>query len=267
LKKILSEIIIVGLLVSFLIGVPGCNVSEKGTTSQTTSTTAVITTTTSLTLTTTITSSVSTSTSSSTQTTTTNTTAISTSVTPSATGTLLKASEIVDAKGNEGLYSSEPARLGVRVSTTMAILPFDQYPTLEQTGELYTVKLTILEIMRGKYALDYLTDFGLFSGFPYYKNLPEDGYEYILATIKFEYYARDLPGNIIYKLAQGHFMSYSGDNVEYDTPFVLPWKTDVFDYDIAPGDIVEIKIAVMVRTDDKKPTLLFKKADRWLGLY
>jgi hypothetical protein len=181
--------------------------------------------------------------------------------------TLIRASEIVDAKGSVGLYSTDPARIGVKVATAVAILPFDQYPTLEATGELYTMKLTLIEVMRGKNALEYLSDFGLFSGFPYYKSLPETGYEYLLATIRFEYYMRDLPGDIIYTMAQGHFMSYSENNVEYATPFILPWKTDIFNYDITPGDVIEIKIATVVRTDDKKPTLLFKKADRWIGLY
>ena len=179
----------------------------------------------------------------------------------------LTATQIVNAQGNEGFLSSNPARIGVTIAGTMAVLPFTQYPTLEATGELYTVKLTLLEIMRGENALEYLTEFGLFAGFPYYKSLPGDGEEYLLATVKFEYYMRDLPGNLIYKMGQGDFMTYSETSFEYNIPFILPWKSDIWDYDITPGDSIEIKIAILVHEDDNKPAMLFKKGDKWLGLY
>ena len=149
----------------------------------------------------------------------------------------------------------------------MAVLPFSQYPSLENTGELYTVKLTLMEVMRGQNAVDYLTKFGLFSGYPYYKSLPDAGEEYILATIKFEYYMRDLPGNLVYKMAQGDFMGYSSAGTEYHTPYILPWKSDTWNYDITPGDSFNLRIAIVVNSSDAKPTLLFKKGDKWLGLY
>jgi len=253
LKKILSEIVLVCIVIALITGSYGCNGSGTKTSSQTTSNTII---------TTTSTSDTSTSISTSTTTMTTNTVA--------TTGTsilLTPSGEVVEATGTVGFLFSNPARVGVRLSGTMAVMPFSQYPTLEVTGELYTVKITLLEVMRGKNALDYLSDFGLFSGFPYYKSLPETGYEYTLATMKFEYYMRDLPGDLIYKMGQGDFMCYSQDNVEYNTPFILPWKTDIWDYDITPGDVIEIKIATMVSIDDEKPTMLFKKGEKWIGLY
>jgi hypothetical protein len=196
---------------------------------------------------------------------------ISSTTTPQTThenSMLLKGSEIVDVNGNLGLFSSEPARIGFRISSTMRV--YDWVPELIQSwvpGEVYAIHLTLLEVMRGKYALDYLDDLGFFYSYPYYKSLPEAGYEYIVAAIEFEYYARDLPGNIIYKMEQGSFMSYSQDSIEYNTPFILPWKENAFDYDITPGDVIEIKIAIVVKTVDKKPLMLFKKGDIWFSLY
>jgi hypothetical protein len=182
--------------------------------------------------------------------------------------TLLKTSEIVDANGNSGLFFSDPARIGLRISSTMRV--YDWVPELIQSwvpGEVYAIHLTLLEVTRGKNALDYLNNLSFFYSYPYYKSLPEAGYEYIIATIEFEYYARDLPGNIIYKMEQGSFMSYSQDSIEYNTPFILPWKENVFDYDVAPGDMIEIKIATIVKTADKKPLMLFKKGNIWFSLY
>ena len=61
---------------------------------------------------------------------------------------LLTASEIVDASGNAGFLFSEPARIGLRVSSTMRI--YDWVPELIQAwipGEVYGISLTLLEVM------------------------------------------------------------------------------------------------------------------------
>ena len=242
----------------------GCSGSETTTSSQTSisqTTTQSTSYTTSSTATQTTSSTIQTTTQTSTQTTTTQTTTTGKPI-------IITPTQIVAATGDTGFLSSQPARIGVTVEGTMAVLPFSQYPSLEATGELYTEKITLLEIMRGENAFNYLTDFGIFSGFPFYKNPPEAGYECVLVTIKFEYYMRDLPGNLIYKMAQGDFMTYSQDGVEYSTPYILPWRTDdMWNYDITPGDVLEIKIFTIVKTDDQKPVMLFKKGEKWLGLY
>jgi hypothetical protein len=68
-------------------------------------------------------------------------------------------------------------------------------------------------------------------------------------------------------MEQGDFKTFSQENIEYNTPFILPWKTNAFNYDITPGDVVTIKIATVVRANDQKPLMLFKKGEKWFGLY
>jgi hypothetical protein len=170
-----------------------------------------------------------------------------------------------------GMTSAKAAPTGATLEFTIEVVPYSQYPSsLEDTGEDYTVKLTLLGNKRGQAALEYMDGLGMFDGFPYYRNLPPEGYEYVVSRFKFEFYPRTLPGNLTYLLEQGEFRAYSEENTEYDEPgpYIMPWKEeDRFDYYVFPGDVFEMEIATIVRVEDAKPSLYYQTGKRWFRLY
>jgi hypothetical protein len=168
-----------------------------------------------------------------------------------------------------GFSSSKAAPVGVTVESNVDVVPYFMYLENEETGELYLVKLSFLELKRGKQALDYLEKLGVFKGFPYYRSLPPEGFEYVISRFKFEYYPNGLPGNVTYQFKQGEFKAYSQDNVEYDdpAPYVMPWKEDVYDYYIYPKDTFEMQVMTLVEKGDKKPVLYYEKGKMWFRLF
>jgi hypothetical protein len=168
-----------------------------------------------------------------------------------------------------GQGASKAAPVGVTLESNIDVVPYFMYLTNEETGELYLVKLSYLEMKRGKQALDYLDKLGVFKGFPYYRILPPEGFEYVVSRFKFEYYPNGLPGNVTYQFKQGEFKAYSQDNVEYDNPnpYVIPWKEDVYDFYIYPKDSFEMEVMTLVAKGDKKPVLYYEKGKMWFRLY
>jgi hypothetical protein len=168
-----------------------------------------------------------------------------------------------------GTSMSKAAPVGVTLESNIDVVPYFMYLTIEETGELYLVKLSFLELKRGKQSLDYLNRLGMFKGFPYYRSLPPEGFEYVVSRFRFEYYPTGLPGNLTYQLKQGEFKAYSQDNVEYDDPgpYILPWKEDVYDYYIYPHDSFEMEIMSLVAKNDNKPVLYYEKGKMWFRLY
>jgi len=168
-----------------------------------------------------------------------------------------------------GQGASKAAPVGVTLESNIDVVPYFMYLTNEETGELYLVKLSYLEMKRGKQALDYLDKLGVFKGFPYYRSLPPEGFEYVVSRFKFEYYPNGLPGNVTYQFKQGEFKAYSQDNLEYDNPnpYVIPWKEDVYDFYIYPKDSFEMEVMTLVAKGDKKPVLYYEKGKMWFRLY
>ena len=65
--------------------------------------------------------------------------------------------------------------------------------------ELYDVKITILEVLRGKEAWERLQSAST-------SNQPaKDAFEFVLARIRFEYHARGMPGNKSYTIQKDDF--------------------------------------------------------------
>ena len=184
---------------------------------------------------------------------------------------ILSAEELAALIADKDLGSgmSKAAPVGVTLESNIDVVPYFMYLTNEETGELYLVKLSYLEMKRGKPALDYLDKKGVFKGFPYYRSLPPEGFEYVVSRFKFEYYPNGLPGNVTYQFKQGEFKAYSQDNVEYDNPnpYVIPWKEDIYDYYIYPKDSLEMEVMTLVAKGDKKPALYYEKGKMWFRLY
>jgi hypothetical protein len=117
--------------------------------------------------------------------------------------------------------------------------------------------------------MDYLDSLGAFNGFPYYRTLPPENSEYVVSRFKLEYYPTGLPGNLTYQLNNNEFKAFSQSNIEYDevSPYVMPWKKDVFDNYIYPNDSFELDILSLVNKNDAKPVLYYEKGKLWFRLY
>lgn len=126
--------------------------------------------------------------------------------------------------------------------------------------ELYDVKITILEALRGKEAWDRLHAASTFN------KSEEDGFEFILTRIRFEYYARDTPGNKSYEIKKDDFKVYSGDSQSYKAPSVLPPKPGLIGRVFWSGDSYEGWIPFLVAKEDKKPFMFFS-GGLWFQLF
>lgn len=153
----------------------------------------------------------------------------------------------VSLSAGEGKSPFDPAATGVRLS---GIVECGRGYT---THELYDMKITLQEVIRGKDAWKRLKEAGN-------SNKPADkGYEYILARIKFEYYARGKPGLCIHKLSPGQFIACSSDGEEYPSiNMVLPEPK--MHGDMRSGDSLEGWVVLLIPKPDKTP-LLYYTAD------
>ena len=119
-------------------------------------------------------------------------------------------------------------------------------------------------MFRGEEALKYLNND---IDYPSYLNQPANGLEYICAQFKFEYQSREPQAKPSYKLKQGEFLIYSADKIIYENvPFILPWKSDVQDYEMFLGDAVEITIVSLVGKDDMAPLMYCSSDSKWFIL-
>ena len=167
------------------------------------------------------------------------------------------------AQTGEGSSPFDPAPAGVRLS---GIVECGRGYT---SHELYNMNITLQEVLRGADAWKLIKKASN-------ENKPADkGFEYVLARIKFEYYARGKPGLCVHKLSPGQFIACSSDGEEYpSTEVTLPEPE--LKGDMKSGDILEGWIALMVPKSDKTP-LLYYTADAgeavihggniWLKLY
>jgi len=117
--------------------------------------------------------------------------------------------------------------------------------------ELYDVKITILEVLRGNEAWARLQEASA-------SNKPaKDGYEYILARIRFEFYSKGTPGNKVYTMKRDDFKVYSKDNQAYEAPSVWPPKPELIGKIFRSGDSYEGWVPFLVAQEDEKPLMFF----------
>lgn len=121
------------------------------------------------------------------------------------------------------------------------------------THELYNMKITLLEVIRGDKAWHVLHETSDV-------NKPaESGFEYILARVKFEYYARGKPGLCVHKLTPDQFTACSLEGEDYPHANVILPEPELR-RDLSSGDSLEGWIALQVPVTEEKP-LLFYSAD------
>ena len=148
------------------------------------------------------------------------------------------------ATAQEGDSPFEPASAGVRLS---GIVACGQGYT---THELYNMNLTLQEVVRGEDAWKLLRKASE-------TNKPADpGFDYILARLKFEYYARGNPGLCVHKLTPQQFTAMSADGVDYPAADVIPPEPEMHG-ELRSGESLEGWIALLVPQTDQKPLLSY----------
>ena len=116
--------------------------------------------------------------------------------------------------------------------------------------ELYDAGITILEIIRGEEAWKRLLET---DG----SNSPaDDGLEYILARVRFEYRARGLPGTCIHPLRPEHFTAYSSAGEGYGKVDAVTPKPELRKR-LESGETFEGWLVFEVAEQDKAPLVYY----------
>jgi hypothetical protein len=144
----------------------------------------------------------------------------------------------------QGSSPSDPAPAGITVS---GIIECGEGYT---SHELYDMKITLLEVIRGEQAWKRLQEAGSSN------RQPEAGTEYLLARIRYEYFARGVPGTCIHPLAPEEFTAYSKNGEDYKAVSVAPPKPELRK-GLKSGDSLEGWLVFAVSKEDKAPLLLY----------
>jgi hypothetical protein len=164
-----------------------------------------------------------------------------------------------------GLSISKAAPLNVTVNGIV------ECGTGYTSHELYDVKVTVMEIMRGQNAWGILQQADS-------KNVEAgQGMDYLLARIKFEYYARGAPGDCCHELTGAQFVAYSANGLEYPSVALTPPAPELKGRACA-GSNFEGWVVFKVSENDSKPVAMFNAGiggveaiehggDIWFQLY
>lgn len=118
------------------------------------------------------------------------------------------------------------------------------------THELYNIKITLLKVIRGDKTWEHLRKAGNSQ-----KTIGPD-FDYILARIKFEYYARGKPGLCVHKLTPIQFTACSVEGEDYPAADVILPKPEM-QGNLTSGDSIEGWVAFRVPKTDEKPMLYY----------
>jgi hypothetical protein len=147
-----------------------------------------------------------------------------------------------------GTSPSAPAPKGITISGIMEC--GEGYTS----HELYDMKITLLEIFRGKEAWKRLQEAAA-------SNKPaRAGSEYILARVKFEYQARNLPGACIHQLEPNQFTAYTANGEDYPAVSVVSPKPEMRKR-LKSGDSYEGWLVFAVSKGDTAPLMSFSAID------
>jgi hypothetical protein len=116
--------------------------------------------------------------------------------------------------------------------------------------ELYDLKMTLLEVIRGEKAWERIKEASA-------SNKPaESDSEYILARIRFEYFARGTPGRCVHHVVPEQFIAYSADGEDYKTALVVLPKPEMRK-GLKSGESLEGWVAFIVAQKDKAPLMSY----------
>ena len=115
----------------------------------------------------------------------------------------------------------------------------------------YTFRVTLLQIIRGSQAWTMIEDANMFN------DPPHDGYEYILAKIKFEYLQSSLDTQM--RIVDVSFTAVSSSGVDYDNPSIVAPDPE-FGAAMYEGGSTEGWGTFEVNIDDANPLLTYGRA-------
>ena len=116
--------------------------------------------------------------------------------------------------------------------------------------ELYDMKIALLEVIRGEEAWKRIREASA-------ANKPaESGSEFVLARIRFEYQARELPGLCVHPLLPEQFMAYSAGGEDYKPASVVPPQPEMRK-ELKSGESFEGWLAFLVAQQDKAPLMSY----------
>ncbi len=140
--------------------------------------------------------------------------------------------------------STSPAAVGSRVRSMVEL------------GSVYTniydIAITVLETVRGKEAMDRLK-----AASPENK-MPAEGFEYVLARVKFEFKGRAVSDTLNFDLGDEplQWVALSADLTEYPRVSVSVPKPALVGI-VKPGQSVEGWVGFAVDSKDSKPVMVF----------
>jgi hypothetical protein len=143
-----------------------------------------------------------------------------------------------------GYSITSPAPIGVTVAGIVEV------GTGYTSHELYDISITLLEVLRGSEAWGRIRVADVSNG------LPDAGFEYVLARIKFEFYARGAPGNLSHQLNGAQFIALSRDGQRYQVTSTVPPAPELKGT-LFSGDSAEGWIVFQVPENDGKPLMTF----------
>jgi len=154
-----------------------------------------------------------------------------------------------------GQSSSSPTPVGVTAATTV------DDPNIFDPSPPYDVKLTIVKVVRSGKAWDLLRELNGSN------KLPNQGFEYILAFLRFEYRPRgDLSRAKSYELKEDEFTAASAGGKWYESPSIALPKPQL-KTKLSPGESSEGWVAFEVPQDDNNPRMFFARGNIWFQLY
>ncbi len=119
--------------------------------------------------------------------------------------------------------------------------------------ELYDMKITLVEVLRGERA------WNLLKGASPSNSPPKSGFDYILARVKLEFSARSPGPGCSHELRPEQFAAFSADGKEYEAPSVAIPKPGLSG-DLRSGQSFEGWRAFLVDQGDSKPLMAYDPA-------
>jgi hypothetical protein len=138
---------------------------------------------------------------------------------------------------------TNPAAVGVRVQSKIEL------------GLIYDIAITVLETVRGSEAME------LLKAADAENKEPSEGFEYILARVKFELSSREGSNRRSFVLGNNpmQWVAISDDLVEYPQVEIKVPEPELTGR-VNPGESVEGWVAYAVKKADRKPVMVFDPA-------
>jgi hypothetical protein len=120
-------------------------------------------------------------------------------------------------------------------------------------NRLYNAKITVLEIVRGEKAWNRVKQAGRLN------RPPESGFEYLLARVRFEFWARTMPAEDRYSVNENQFTAVTRDSQEFDAPILAVSPQPRLRGTLKPGDSLEGWLVFLVPQRLSEPVMVFRE--------